>query len=42
LEAPTPEPVGTLLLNRFAALEDPRHAAKVLYPPPEIILLRLD
>ncbi len=35
------ESVGTSLLDRFAALEDPRQAGKVLYPLPEIILLLL-
>jgi hypothetical protein len=35
-----PQPAGTSLLERFAALEDPRQAAKVLfYPLPEILLL---
>jgi len=34
-------PAGTSLLERFAALEDPRQAGKVLYPLPEIILLLL-
>src|SRR3982750_4523521 len=29
------------LLDRFAALEDPRQAAKVLHPLPEILLLLL-
>ncbi|MFL5334676.1 MAG: ISAs1 family transposase [Geminicoccaceae bacterium] len=29
------------MLDRFAALEDPRQAAKVLYPLPEILLLLL-
>jgi hypothetical protein len=33
--------VSTRLLDHFAALEDPRQAAKVLYPVPEIILLLL-
>ncbi len=32
---------GTSLLDRFAAVEDPRQAAKVLYPLPEILLLLL-
>jgi predicted transposase YbfD/YdcC len=32
---------GTALLDPFSALEDPRQAAKVLYPLPEIILLLL-
>jgi predicted transposase YbfD/YdcC len=31
----------TSLLDRFAALEDPRQQAKVLYPLPEIVLLLL-
>jgi len=35
-------PAGTALLDHFAALEDPRQAAKVLHPPlPEILLLLL-
>ena len=34
-----PQPTGTSLLDRFAALEDPRQRAKVLYPLPEILLL---
>jgi hypothetical protein len=29
------------LLDRFSAVDDPRQAAKVLYPLPEIILLLL-
>ena len=29
------------LLAQFAALQDPRQTAKVLYPPPEILLLVL-
>ena len=29
------------LLDRLSALDDPRQAAKVLYPLPEIILLLL-
>jgi predicted transposase YbfD/YdcC len=33
--------VSTGLLDHFAVLEDPRQAAKVLYPLPEIILLLL-
>ncbi len=33
--------VSTRLFDHFAALEDPRQAAKVLYPLPEIILLLL-
>jgi predicted transposase YbfD/YdcC len=36
-----PQPVGTSLLAHFATLEDPRQAAKVLYPLPEILLLLL-
>jgi predicted transposase YbfD/YdcC len=32
---------GASLLDHFAALEDPRQAAKVLYPLPEILLLLL-
>ena len=32
---------GTSLLDRFAALKDPRQQAKVLYPLPEILLLLL-
>ena len=35
------EPAGTSLLDHFAALDDPRQAAKVLYPLPEILLLLL-
>src|SRR4051794_13567504 len=31
--------VKSSLLDRFSALDDPRQAAKVLYPLPEIILL---
>ena len=31
--------MGGSLLDRFSALDDPRQAAKVLYPLPEIILL---
>src|SRR3954451_1346535 len=34
-------PTGTALLDHFAALEDPRQVAKVLYPLPEILLLLL-
>ena len=34
-------PASTALLNHFAALEDPRQTAKVLYPLPEILLLLL-
>src|SRR5215208_59560 len=36
-----PQPASTSLLERFAALEDTRQAAKVLYPLPEILLLLL-
>jgi len=32
---------GNTLLDQFSALDDPRQAAKVLYPLPEIILLLL-
>jgi predicted transposase YbfD/YdcC len=32
---------GKALLDHFSALEDPRQAAKVLYPLPEIVLLLL-
>jgi predicted transposase YbfD/YdcC len=35
------QPAGTSLLDHFAVLEDPRQAAKVLYPLPEILLLLL-
>jgi predicted transposase YbfD/YdcC len=35
------QPEGTSLLDRFAALQDPRQQAKVLYPLPEILLLLL-
>ncbi len=34
-------PAGTSLLDHFAAVEDPRQTAKVLYPLPEILLLLL-
>ncbi len=34
-------PAAISLLECFAVLEDPRQAAKVLYPMPEIILLLL-
>ncbi len=34
-------PAGTVLLDHVAALEDPRQAAKVLHPLPEILLLLL-
>src|SRR4051795_11738656 len=37
MDRPTP----TSLLDHFAALEDPRQRAKVLYPLPEILLLLL-
>ncbi len=33
--------IGGSLLDRFLALDDPRQAAKVLYPLPEIIVLLL-
>jgi predicted transposase YbfD/YdcC len=33
--------IGDSLLDRFSALDDPRQAAKVLYPLPEIMLLLL-
>jgi predicted transposase YbfD/YdcC len=36
-----PQPAGTSRVEHFAALEDPRQAAKVLYPLPEILLLLL-
>jgi hypothetical protein len=36
-----PQPAGTSLLERFAALEDPRQTAKVLSPLSEILLLLL-
>jgi hypothetical protein len=32
---------GTTLLDHFSALDDPRQAAKVLYPLPEIVILLL-
>ncbi len=35
------DPVTPALIDHFAALEDPRQAAKVLYPLPEILLLVL-
>src|SRR3954449_12049380 len=41
MEAPMDRPAGTALLDHFAALEDPRQAAKVLHPLPEILLLLL-
>src|SRR3954462_4581444 len=41
MEAPRGRPAGTALLDHFAALEDPRQAAKVLHPLPEILLLLL-
>jgi hypothetical protein len=31
----------TSLLDHFSALEDPRRAWKVVYPPPEILLIVL-
>jgi predicted transposase YbfD/YdcC len=34
-------PAGPSLLDHFAALEDPRQQAKVLYPLPEVLLLLL-
>ena len=36
-----PQPAGISRVEHFAALEDPRQAAKVLYPLPEILLLLL-
>ena len=36
-----PQPAGVSRVEHFAALEDPRQAAKVLYPLPEILLLLL-
>ncbi len=36
-----PNPVPPLFLLQFAALRDPRQAAKVLYPLPEVLLLLL-
>jgi DDE_Tnp_1-associated/Transposase DDE domain len=41
METPMGQPARPLLLDHFAALEDPRQAAKVLYPLPEILLLLL-
>src|SRR4051794_15648667 len=41
MEAPMDRPAGTALLDHFAALQDPRQAAKVLHPLPEILLLLL-
>jgi predicted transposase YbfD/YdcC len=41
MEAPMDRPAGTALLDHFAVLEDPRQAAKVLHPLPEILLLLL-
>jgi predicted transposase YbfD/YdcC len=41
LETPVEQPAGPSLLDHFAVLEDPRQAAKVLYPLPEILLLLL-
>ena len=35
------EAAGKSLLDHFAGLDDPRQAAKVLYPLPEILLLLL-
>jgi predicted transposase YbfD/YdcC len=35
------QPAGPSLLDHFAALEDPRQQAKVLYPLPEVLLLLL-
>ena len=35
------QPAGASLLGHFAALEDARQPAEVLYPPPEILLLLL-
>lgn len=35
------EPTAIPFLTHFAALEDPRLRAKVLYPPGEILLLVL-
>ena len=35
------DPVQPLFLTQFAALRDPRQAAKVLYPLPEVLLLLL-
>src|ERR1700759_2525113 len=42
METPVDRPATSpSLLDHFAALEDPRQAAKVLYPLPEIMLLLL-
>src|SRR5437763_1263825 len=41
LETPMDRPAGTALLDRFAALKDPRQVAKVLHPLPEILPLLL-
>src|SRR4051794_29558866 len=42
METPVDRPATSpSLLDRFAALEDPRQRAKVLYPLPEILLLLL-
>src|SRR3954451_13574535 len=41
METPMGQPARPLLLDRFTALEDPRQAAKILYPLPEILLLLL-
>jgi hypothetical protein len=40
-ETPMDRPTDTSLLAHFAALADPRQAAEVLYPLPEILLLLL-
>jgi hypothetical protein len=36
-----PMPTGSSFLAHFSSVEDPRQAAKVLYPLPEILLLLL-
>lgn len=36
-----PDPVPPSLLSQFAALRDPRQAAEVLHPLPEVLLLLL-
>src|SRR4051794_9101623 len=42
METPVDRPATSpSLLDHFAALEDPRQRAKVLYPLPEILLLLL-
>ena len=42
METPVDRPATSpSLLDHFAALEDPRQRAKVLYPLPEILLLVL-